>query len=243
MNELLNLQAMGEYPISGRDLHERLEIGTQYSIWFGRMCDYGFEAGKDFEAITQKRLTAQGNETVQTDHNLTLSMAKELCMLQRTEKGREVRRYLIKVEEAWNTPELLMARALQQADGTIRKLNGDVKELSEKIEADAPKVLFADSVAESKTDILIGSLAKILNQNGLNIGQNRLFAQLRKEGYLSSRKGDDWNMPTQKSMDMGLMRIKETSITHANGTITTSRTPKVTGKGQVYFVNRYQSNA
>lgn len=108
------------------------------------------------------------------------------------------------------------------------------------LEEQKPKVLFADAVSASDTDILIGDLAKLLNQNGHNIGQNRLFERLRKEGYLISRKGNSYNTPTQKAMELGLFRIKETAITHADGRTTINKTPKVTGKGQLYFINRYE---
>lgn len=108
------------------------------------------------------------------------------------------------------------------------------------LEEQKPKVIFADAVSASDTDILIGDLAKLLNQNGHNIGQNRLFERLRKEGYLISRKGNSYNSPTQKAMELGLFRIKETAITHADGRTTINKTPKVTGKGQLYFINRYE---
>ena len=108
------------------------------------------------------------------------------------------------------------------------------------VEAQRPKVIFADAVSTSDTDILIGDLAKLLNQNGHNIGQNRLFERLRKEGYLISRKGNSYNTPTQKAMELGLFRIKETAITHSDGRTTINKTPKVTGKGQLYFINRYE---
>ena len=107
------------------------------------------------------------------------------------------------------------------------------------LEEQKPKVIFADAVSTSDTDILIGDLAKLLNQNGHNIGQNRLFERLRKEGYLISRKGNSYNTPTQRAMELGLFRIKETAITHADGRTTISKTPKVTGKGQQYFINRF----
>lgn len=111
--------------------------------------------------------------------------------------------------------------------------------LEAKAQEDAPKVLFAESVASSQSDLLVGEVAKILRQNGVQIGQNRLFELLRRDGFLISRKGTDWNMPTQKSVEMGLMRIKETCVTHADGHVSVSKTPKITGKGSVYFVNRY----
>lgn len=136
-------------------------------------------------------------------------------------------------------------KILQDPDFGIRLL-GELKAereqrkaLESQAVADAPKVLFAKSVECSEDDILIGQLAKILKQNGRDIGQNRLFDLLRRDGYLIARKGSDYNLPTQKSMELGLMRIKETCITHSDGRISTKPTTKITGKGQVYFVNRY----
>ena len=127
--------------------------------------------------------------------------------------------------------------------GKLKEEREQRKALEERAEQDAPKVLFARSVECSGSAILIGELAKILKQNGVNIGQNRLFEMLRRDGFLVARQGSDRNMPTQRSMEMGLMRIKETAVTHADGHVTVSRTPKVTGKGQVYFVNRYMGEA
>lgn len=102
-----------------------------------------------------------------------------------------------------------------------------------------PKALFADSVSASHTSILVGELAKLIKQNGVDIGSKRLFSWLREKGYLIKRKGTDWNMPTQKAMDLGLFEIKETTISHSDGHISINKTPKVTGKGQVYFVNKF----
>ena len=117
------------------------------------------------------------------------------------------------------------------------------KEMRQKLEAEAaanaPKVLFADSVEASKTSILVFDLAKLIRQNGVDIGGRRLFAWMRDNGYLVRRKGADYNMPTQKAMEMGLFEVKETAITHADGHISVNRTPKVTGRGQVYFINKF----
>lgn len=115
--------------------------------------------------------------------------------------------------------------------------------LAAKVEADAPKVLFADAVAETKSDVLVSHLAVILRGNGVDVGSVRLFAWLRRDGYLCSRQGRDWNRPTQRAMDLGLFRVKETAVSHADGSVTTEITPKVTGKGQTYFVNRYAARA
>lgn len=124
-----------------------------------------------------------------------------------------------------------LADLLQQAANQLKQKDMQIQEMK-------PKVLFADSVATSHTTILVGELAKILKGNGIDIGANRLFAWIRNQGYLINRKGSDWNMPTQKSMDLGLFKIKETTINHSNGSTSISKTPKVTGKGQQYFINK-----
>ena len=147
---------------------------------------------------------------------------------------------------AYMTPETLEAAILNP--DTMIKLCTALKEeqdkrkaLETRVKRDRPKVLFADSVAASKTSILVGELAKLLKQNGVETGQNRMFQWLREQGYLIRRQGTDFNMPTQKAMEMGLFEIKETAITHSDGHVTISKTPKVTGKGQQFFVNAFLS--
>ena len=128
------------------------------------------------------------------------------------------------------------------AIATLQKLKEEreaKKLLEAQIEADRPKVLFADAVSASHTSILVGELAKLISQNGYKIGANRLFAWMRENGYLIKRKGSDWNMPTQRSMDLKLFEIKETNVQHADGHISVNKTPKVTGKGQQYFINKF----
>ena len=234
MNNLINitLNENHEPVVSGRQLHETLGVKTRYNDWFNRMTEFGFTENEDYLAITQKRVTAQGNATNQTDHIIKLDMAKEIAMIQRTDKGKEVRQYFIQVEKDFNSPEKIMARALLMADKKVHKLEAQ-------IEADRPKVLFADAVSASKSSCLIGELAKILKQNGIDIGQNKLFQWLRSNGYLISRCGDSWNQPTQKSMQLKLFELKVTNINHADGHTTTNTTTKVTGKGQQYFVNKF----
>lgn len=146
-----------------------------------------------------------------------------------------IRRHgLYVVDELLNNPDL-MIQAMEQ----LKAERAKNLQLSEKVRQDAPKVLFADSVAASHTSILVFDLAKLLRQNGVNIGGNRLFDWMRQNGYLVKRRGADWNMPTQRSMEMGLFEVKETSVTHSDGHVTVTKTPKVTGKGQVYFVNKF----
>ena len=129
------------------------------------------------------------------------------------------------------TPEQTMARAVLLAQATIDRQKSRIAELE-------PKALFADAVAASDGTCLVGELAKMMRQNGVEVGQNRLFAMLREDGYLGN-VGQNRNVPTQRAMDLGLFRIKETAVTHSDGHVTLSRTPKVTGKGQRYFVKRY----
>ena len=232
MNDLINITYDSERPtISGRELHAALEVNSNYTTWFKRMCEYGFTENEDFKAIFQKWNTAQGNETTQTDHQITIDMAKEICMLQRSEKGKQFRQYFIEVEKKWNTPEAVMARALKIASNKIGMLEA-------KIEEDKPKVVFADAVATSKTSILIGDLAKLLAQNGIKTGQKRLFEWLRENGYLM-KSGASINMPTQYSMDLKLFEVKESVLANPDGSTRTTRTTKVTGKGQQYFINKF----
>lgn len=136
----------------------------------------------------------------------------------------------------------IMAKALMVAQRTINEREKRIRELSNQTEEMRPKALFADSVAAAGTSILIGELAKILRQNGVDTGEKRLFAQLREDGFLIKRKGSDYNMPTQRSMEMKLFQIKETVINHSDGHTTVKKTVKVTGKGQQYFINRYLEN-
>lgn len=247
MNELIkvNYENVDRPTVSGRELWEALEVETPYKKWFDRMAEYGFSEGVDFNLDKNVRVQIEGNRNVSreiTDHQLTIPMAKELCMLQRTERGKFWRQYFIGVEEKWNSPEAIMARALQLSNVKMKQLETTVSDLQKQMEQDKPKVLFADSVTASSSSILIGELAKLIKQNGVDIGQRRLFEWIRTNGYLIKRKGSEYNLPTQRSMEQGLMEIKETSVVHT-GYTTISKTPKVTGKGQVYFINLFLGQA
>ena len=232
MAELIKITYDNDRPaVSARDLHDFLEVKTAYKDWFPRMCEYGFTEGEDFCSFLSE---STGGRPAQ-DAALTIDMAKELCMIQRNEKGKLARQYFLQIEKDWNSPEKVMARALQIAETKL-------KTLETKVAADAPKVLFADAVSASHTSILVGELAKLLKQNGVDIGQHRLFAWLRENGYLIRRNGSDFNMPTQRSMELGLFTVKETAITRSDGAVTVSKTPKVTGKGQQYFIQKFLGN-
>lgn len=236
MNELIKVTYDNDRPaVSARDLHDFLEVGARYNDWFPRMCEYGFTEGEDYYSFLSNRVDGLSGKPRQ-DAVLTIDMAKEICMIQRNEKGKQARQYFLQIEKDWNSPEKVMARALQIAETKL-------KTLETKVAADAPKVLFADAVSASRTSILVGELAKILKQNGVEIGPHRLFAWLRENGYLIRRKGSDFNMPTQRSMELGLFTVKETAITRSDGAVTVSKTPKVTGKGQQYFIQKFLGNA
>ena len=141
-----------------------------------------------------------------------------------------------------DSDEDIMARAVLVAQKTIERKNQQLQAKDTQIKMLEPKARFADAVAASDGTCLVGELAKMLRQNGMDIGQNRLFRLLQADGYLG-KSGSNRNVPTQRAMDLGLFRIKETTVTHADGHTTVSRTPKVTGKGQRYFIDRYWGRA
>lgn len=188
-----------------------------------------------------KKFNTLANQELQ-DYELSVDMAKHICMVQRTEKAKEVRQYLIDLEKAWNTPEQVMARALKLADKTIDKLKADNRSLIEANERMRPKEIFADAVSASRTSILIGDLAKLICQNGFQIGQKRLFDWMRDNGYLM-KNGSSRNLPTQRYVEQGLFEIKESNVQNPDGSVRITKTTKVTGKGQIYFVNKFLEHA
>lgn len=224
--------------VSGRELHEVLEIKTDYKKWFDRMSEYGFSENVDFCTVSQKCPIANGGYQEKFDHAIKLDMAKEIAMIQRNDKGKQVRQYFIQVEKDFNSPEKVMARALKFAEQRLNVLQVENAQQKYMIEEQKPKVLFADSVESSETSILIGDLAKLIKQNGHDIGQNRLFEWLRNNDYLI-KCGERKNMPTQKSMDLKLFEVKERTVNNPDGSIRVTKTTKVTGKGQIYFINYF----
>lgn len=236
MNELFKVNADSErITVSARELYKSLNVTERFSKWFGRMTEYGFEENVDFTGVPNGTPVKGGNGNVQylDDYQITIDMAKEIAMLQRNEKGKEIRLKLIELEKAWNSPEKVMARALNIANKTIANLTIENKTMK-------PKALFADAVNDSETDILIGDLAKLIKQNGHDIGQKRLFTWMRDNGYLI-KSGSSKNMPTQRAMQLGLYRVKERTINNPDGSVRITKTTKVTGKGQIYFVNKFCS--
>lgn len=230
----------GERAVMGRELHKFLELDSNYTTWFNRMVSYGFTEGTDYVSKKGNVLSEQRNRSYeQLDHIISLDMAKELCMIQRSDKGRQARQYFIEVEKRYRAqqpPELSRLELLEIAT----KAEKERLALEARVEADKPKVLFADAVAASKTSILVGELAKLMRQNGVpNVGQKSLFGWLRDNGYLIKAARSDKNMPTAESMRRGLFEIKETTSTQPDGHIVVHKTPKVTGKGQQFFLNLF----
>lgn len=239
--ELLRINYESEQPtVSARELHEGLEIKTAFKDWFPRMTAYGFEKNQDFILVAQKRATNNPKNPITTynDYQISIDMAKQICMIQRTEKGKQYRQYFIDLEKAWNTPEQVMARALKIANNEIDKLKAENKVLIADTERMKPKEIFADAVESSRTSILIGDMAKLICQNGHEIGQNRLFEWMRQNDYLI-KSGGSKNMPTQKAMEQKLFEVKERTVVNPDGSVRITRTTLVTGKGQIHFINKF----
>lgn len=232
MNGLLKINYDNDrITLSARELHEFLEVGSNYTTWFNRMCEYGFKENIDFKIRFPKMESESRGGQNKIDHEITLDMAKEIAMIQRNEKGKQARQYFIEVEKQWNSPERVIARGYIEAKKQIEKFNQELIELR-------PKGLFADAVATAENSCLVGELAKMIKANGYDIGQQRLFSWLRENGYLM-KYGESRNLPTQKSMDLGLMEIKKRTINNPDGSTRTTSTTKITGKGQIYFINKF----
>ena len=246
MNELIKIERQevagaNIQTVNARDLHSFLEVGKDFSNWIkDRIKKYGFQDGVDFTTISRSPELASGNRGAAVDYYISIDMAKELSMVERNAKGKEARQYFIECERIALSPKQQViipthAEALRLAADMVEKNEA----LQKQIEVDRPKTIFADAVSASNTSILVGELAKLLKQNGIEIGQNRLFDWLRDNGYLIKRIGADRNMPTQRSMELGVLEIKERTVNDPNGSIRITRTPKITGKGQLYFVNKF----
>lgn len=238
MENLIPVNYDAEQPtVSARDLHGALGVSKRFSVWF-EVNSQGFVENEDFTSVLSSTVVNNGALRELQDYKLSVDMAKHICLMSRTEKGKLIRQYFIDLEKAWNTPEQVFARALKMADKTIESLKADNAVLLESVERMRPKEVFADAVSASQTSILIGELAKLLRQNGIEIGQRRLFSWMRENGFLLKR-GSGRNMPSQKGMELGLFEIKEGSYINGAGENIITKTTKVTGKGQQYFINKF----
>ena len=236
-NELIKVQTNqeGEQRVSARELYKELGVKTRFSLWVDQNFKM-FVEGVDFTSVVTTTVVNNGAIRQLDDFSLTTDMAKNVAMMSKTAKSQEIRDYFIAVEKEhkalMSDPRIQMAMGLKSAQLMLDHKDKIIAEMT-------PKALFADAVSASQSSILIGELAKLLKQNGVDMGQNRLFGYLRENGYLVKRQGSDRNMPTQKSMELGLFEIKEHNHINSNGVNVTTKTPKVTGKGQQYFINKF----
>jgi anti-repressor protein len=229
--------------VDARELHEFLENKRQFSDWIRQRIDqYGFIEYHDYISF-HKIVKRETGATTMFEYGLTLDMAKELSMVENNEKGKIARRYFIRKErEASIKLDTIsrkdLARMLYESEETKERLEAENQKKNKALSEQAPKVLFADSVMTSKQSVLVRDLAKILRQNGVKIGQNRLFAWLRNNGYLCQH-GESHNQPTQRSMELSIFEIKKSVLNHPDGSVFVTETTKVTPKGQIYFVNKF----
>lgn len=235
MKELISIRVhSGKQAVSARELHRFLGATERFNNWFERQKQYGFTETIDY--VGCKEFNALANQEL-TDYALTIDCAKEISMLQRNDKGKQARLYFIEIEKKFRS-QLALPQSYADALRQLAEKVEDNEKQKQLIAEQAPKALFADAVATSTQSCLIGELAKILRQNGVEIGQNRLFVWLRENGFLC-QSGERYNQPTQRAMEMGLFEVKKTTINKPDGSILVSTTTKATGKGQIYFVNRF----
>ncbi|UEG66199.1 phage antirepressor KilAC domain-containing protein [Weissella hellenica] len=223
-----------EQLVSARDLYKGLGIKERFSLWFARYEDMYVE-DIDFTSVGLPTVVNNGAVRTLQDYKLMVDMAKHIAMMTKTDKGNQIRDYFIAVEKEHKAlmadPRMQMAMGLKSAQMMLDHKDKIIEEMK-------PKALFADAVNTSKQSILVGDLAKLISQNGVKVGQNRLFAYLRENGYLH-KTGSQYNRPTQRYIDQGLFEVKESSHTNPDGSIRLTFTTKVTGKGQQYFVNKF----
>lgn len=231
----------GKQAASAKELHLFLEIDTRFDIWIQRMFEYGFTENTDYQCLYKSvQMPNGGSKQALDDYALTLDCAKEISMIQRSEKGKIARQYFIDCENKlknlsvdFSNPDTVLQLVHHWKNEKERRIEAEMI-----IEQQRPKVLFAEALEISNQNILIGELSKILKQNKIEIGQNRLFDWLRSNNYLM-KQGEQYNLPTQKSMELGLFEVKTSTINNPDGSVRTTKTTKVTPKGQSYFINKF----
>lgn len=232
MSEIIKVNFENE-TISARDLYDIVNEGKErFSKWFSRQLQFGFTEGEDYSNPFQKvRVQKEGVREVEReveDYELSIDMAKQICMVQKNENAKRIRKYLIELEKAWNTPDQVMARALKMADKTI-------KSLQLKIDEQKPLVEFANQVSDSTNLIDMGKMAKLMKDQHINIGRNRLFQWLRDCEILMYN-----NVPYQRYVDSGYFVVKESVYSTPSGENRTQQTTYITGKGQIYIIKKYK---
>jgi anti-repressor protein len=239
-NELIKVTVKNDQQlVSARDLYKGLGIKRRFSAWWEQNSN-DFKENSDFQRVLISTPRENRGSIELQDYALTIDMAKQLCLLSRTSKGKEYREYLIEVEKKWNNPDMIMQRALTIANNRVKLLETEKRELKEtnarqaaKIAKDADDVVFAKAIRYSHHAIPVGELAEILTQNGFVIGRNQLFQLLREEKYLSSFN-HSWNVPMTQMVKRGLFRITHNLTRDGRGYSQTWVTPK----GQKYIINK-----
>jgi len=236
-NNLITINYNGDnQTVLGRELHEFLEVKTQYKDWFPRMCEYGFTENEDFNSLKNEQVQMEGNRSVSRtilDHQMTVEMAKEISMLQRSDKGKLARQYFIELEKKWNSPEAVMARALNMANKTIENLKSYTYLLEVKIEEQKPLVGFAETCLKSKDNILVRQVSKIAQDEGIDIGEKKLYKKLREWGLILTSSTE----PSQRGMNSLYFVVEEKSVDTPYG-VKLSRITKVSPKGQVFIIEK-----
>lgn len=231
----------GTQVVSARELHSFLESKQNFADWIkNRIEKYGFIENQDFEVIHNFMKNPQGGRPL-IEYALTIDTAKEISMVEGNEKGKQARRYFIECEKKLKQVyHPAVPTSFTEALKLAYEQSVKIEEQQKQLETQKPLVVFAEALQISNHCVLIGELAKILKQNGVEIGQNRLFEFLRSKNYLMS-KGEQRNLPTQRSLEMQLFEVKTTTINNPDGSIRVSKTTKVTPRGQEYFINKFIS--
>lgn len=244
MNELIKITEQdGRRAVNARELHQKLGNKRKFADWIKqRIEQYGFVENQDFEVFHNFVKNSQGGRPTE-EYALSMDMAKELCMVENNEQGRNIRRYFIECERQFKQ----LALASYQIEDPIKRAERWIeeqrqrKQLEAKISEDKPKVDFANAIIGSKSNCLIGELAKVITQNGYHVGQNRLFEWMRKHGYLG-KSGEYRNIPNQKWIEQGLFALKKGLRSGDGGAIYNTITTTVTPKGQQYFIAKFIHN-
>lgn len=229
--------------VMGRDLHEFLEVATPYKDWFPRMVAYGFSAGQDFSSILSEN-TGRGRP--QQDHIISLDMAKEISMIQRTERGKQARQYFIECERRMKqlqpelTPEQLMAKALLQAEQTMLEQTQAIEALNTRVEDMEPSYNLGEALLSTEDNIYVGDMAKMLKSRGLFYGgRTKLFAWLKDNDYIM-KTGSSGYAALQRWLDRGVLDVEEHVYEPFFGEPKLRYTIKVTPKGQEHFINKFK---
>lgn len=239
MNELIKIEINenNEQAVSARELHEKLGIQKRFTDWFSYQAEkLGLREGFEFITILGETSPIGGRPA--TDYIVPLDIAKHICMISGGEKAHAIREYFIQVERAWNSPEQVMARALQIANRSIDTYKDKLLTMEQTVKELAPAAEFGNAIGNCKDAILIRDFAKVLANAGIKIGQDRLFGWLHTKGYIfRDRSSRDWR-PYQRFVDQGLFRVKETKVGTSSHGEKISFTTKITGKGQKYFYEK-----